>query len=261
MFRLIKKVFIALLSFSGSLSSMVDVSNHTKYISLNNQPCMVRTILTDFNPDEWNQRLHYYPFMVNLDSCNGSCNTLDVTSGRVCVPNKTEEISLNVFDMITRINESKTLPKHISCKCKCKFDSRKFDTNWNWNKDKYRCKNPTKTLCVQTHYIWYICENGKYLESIIADSLITCDEIIEVTKTVPTKTVLARTVPTKTIPTKTTPPKTTPTNFNWFTNYVWWNYRGDENCSNKTVPTKTTSTRIFPTKTTPTYFNGKNDNL
>ena len=67
---------------------------------------------------------------------------------------------------------------------------------------------------MQTHYIWYICENGKYLESIIADSLITCDEIIEVTKTVPTKTVLARTVPTKTIPTKTIPPKTTPTNFN-----------------------------------------------
>ena len=191
MFRLIKKVFIALLSFCGSLSSMVDVSNHTNYISLNNQPCMGRTILTDFNPDEWNQRLHYYPFMVNLDSCNGSCNTLDVTSGRVCVPNKTEEISLNVFDMITRINESKTLPKHISCKCKCKFDSRKFDSNRNCNKDKCRCKNPTKTLCVQTNYIWYpsscTCENGKYLESIIADSLITCDEIIEVTKTVLTK--------------------------------------------------------------------------
>ena len=32
------------------------------------------------------------------------------------------------------------------------------------------------------------CENGKYLGSIIGDSLITCDEIIEVIKTVPTKT-------------------------------------------------------------------------
>ena len=31
------------------------------------------------------------------------------------------------------------------------------------------------------------CENGKYLGSIIGDSLITCDEIIEVIKTVPTK--------------------------------------------------------------------------
>ena len=30
------------------------------------------------------------------------------------------------------------------------------------------------------------CENGKYLASIIDDSVITCDEIIEETNTVPT---------------------------------------------------------------------------
>ena len=37
-------------------------------------------------------------------------------------------------------------------------------------------------------YIWnpatYSCKNGKYLESIIEDLVITCDEIIEETKTV-----------------------------------------------------------------------------
>ena len=33
------------------------------------------------------------------------------------------------------------------------------------------------------------CENGKYLEGIIEDSLITCDETIEETKAIPTKTV------------------------------------------------------------------------
>ena len=27
--------------------------------------------------------------------------------------------------MITGINESKTLAKHISCECKCRFDGRK----------------------------------------------------------------------------------------------------------------------------------------
>ena len=27
--------------------------------------------------------------------------------------------------MITRINESKALTKHISCECKCRFDGRK----------------------------------------------------------------------------------------------------------------------------------------
>ena len=33
------------------------------------------------------------------------------------------------------------------------------------------------------------CENGKHLASITNDSVITCDEIIEETKTIPTKTV------------------------------------------------------------------------
>ena len=38
--------------------------------------------------------------------------------------------------MITGINESKTLTKHISCECKCKFDGRKCDPNQWWNNDK-----------------------------------------------------------------------------------------------------------------------------
>ena len=45
----------------------------------------------------------------------------------LCVPNKTEDLNLSVFNMITRINESKILVKHISYKCKCKCDGRKCD--------------------------------------------------------------------------------------------------------------------------------------
>ena len=38
--------------------------------------------------------------------------------------------------MITGINESKTLTKHISNDCKCKFDGRICNSNEKWNKDK-----------------------------------------------------------------------------------------------------------------------------
>ena len=34
------------------------------------------------------------------------------------VPNKTEDLNLGFFNMITKINESKTLTGHISCECK-----------------------------------------------------------------------------------------------------------------------------------------------
>ena len=90
--------------------------------------------------------------------------------------------------MITGINEWKILTKHISCKCKCKFHARKCTSNQRWNNNKYRCE------CKKHHIrekdsIWNpdtcCCENGKYLASIIDDSVITCDETIEKeTKTV-----------------------------------------------------------------------------
>ena len=39
------------------------------------------------------------------------------------------------------------------------------------------------------------CENGKCIGSVIDDSVIMCDEIIEETKNILTKTVLTKTVP------------------------------------------------------------------
>ena len=40
----------------------------------------------------------------------------------MCVPNKTEDLNLRMFNMITGESESKMLTKHISCECKCRFD-------------------------------------------------------------------------------------------------------------------------------------------
>ena len=37
--------------------------------------------------------------------------------------------TLSMFNMITGINESKTLEKHISCECKCKFNRTKCNSN------------------------------------------------------------------------------------------------------------------------------------
>ena len=46
--------------------------------------------------------------------------------------------------MITGINESRTLTKHISCKYECKFDRKKCNLSqkWNINKCRCECKNP-----------------------------------------------------------------------------------------------------------------------
>ena len=67
--------------------------------------------------------------MIKLDRCAGSCNTINGLSNKVCSPNKTEDLNLSVFNMVTGINEWKTLTKHISCECKCKFDKTKCKSN------------------------------------------------------------------------------------------------------------------------------------
>ena len=75
---LIRQVLIALLSLSRTLE--------TKYVSSNNEPCMLGPFLIDLNPAE----LKYYLFMISLDKCN--VVILFHLSIRSCVPSKTRSI-------------------------------------------------------------------------------------------------------------------------------------------------------------------------
>ena len=58
---------------------------------------MVRPTLIDMNPVE----LKYYPFMVSLNKCIGSCNFL---SPKIFVPKETKYISVKPINMITNKN-------------------------------------------------------------------------------------------------------------------------------------------------------------
>ena len=95
-------------------------------------------------------------------------------------PNKIEDLNLSVFNMLTGINEWKTLTNHISCECECRFDGRKRNSDQWWNNGKYQCDCKKRHVCEKDH-VWNPatcnCENGKY--SLMDDSPITCAEIIE----------------------------------------------------------------------------------
>ena len=103
--------FTVLLSFGGSLA--------TKCLSLSNEPCMATPTLIHLNPIE----LNYYPFIISLDKCNGSCNAINDLSMKISVPSKTKHVNVIVFNMITRRNKAKILVKYYSCYCKWKFNS------------------------------------------------------------------------------------------------------------------------------------------
>ena len=85
---------------------------------------MIQPTLINLHPNEHNQDFCYNTFTVKLDRCAGSCNTLDDLSNKACLPNKTEDLNLSVFNMITGLNESKTLIKHVSYEGKCRFNGK-----------------------------------------------------------------------------------------------------------------------------------------
>lgn len=80
------------MSFHGCLAA--------KGVSMYQEPCITRSALIDLNPDEFN----CYMFVVSLDGCNGSCNTYDNLSAKICVLNKTEGVNVKVFNIIVGIN-------------------------------------------------------------------------------------------------------------------------------------------------------------
>ena len=100
---------------------------------------MAQPFLIKLHPNECSQEFHYYSFAVKLDRCVGS-NALNGLPNKVCVPNKTEDLNLSVFNMITGINESRTLTRYISWQCKCKFDGRKCISDQWWNTNKCCCE-------------------------------------------------------------------------------------------------------------------------
>ena len=65
MFKLTKHAFIALLSFSETLA--------TKCIPLSKETCKIRPTLINLNTLE----LKYYPLMISLGKCSGSCNSVN----------------------------------------------------------------------------------------------------------------------------------------------------------------------------------------
>ena len=121
-------MLVELLSFTGNLAN--------KCRSFNNEPCMIRRTLIDLSPI----RLNYFPFMISLDKCNGSCKAVNDWSTKICAPSETKDANVKSCDRITRISEFKTLVNHISCNSKCEFDSTTCNSNQEWNNNKFQCE-------------------------------------------------------------------------------------------------------------------------
>ena len=116
MFRLIKKAFVSAMAFFNF--NLLNV-NYLECVSMNNQECKIRSEMINVNTNE----PIFYPYIITINRCKGSCNTINDPYARIYVPDSIKIINAKVFNLVSRTNETRHMKWHKTCKCKCRLDA------------------------------------------------------------------------------------------------------------------------------------------
>ena len=81
----------------------------------------------------------FYPYNVLVNKCSESCNTLDIPMAKLCVPNIIKRVNMKVYNFLMRLNETRNVLWHESCKCVCRLNSSVCNNKQIWNSDTCRC--------------------------------------------------------------------------------------------------------------------------
>ena len=125
-----------LINLAVSLFSVLKV-NSLECLSLINRECMPRPKILDVNEGIGEALFYLYNVLVNKYS--GSCNTLDNPMSKICVPKIIKKVNIKVYNFLMRLNETRNLLWHESCKCVCKLNSTVCNSKQIWNSDTCRC--------------------------------------------------------------------------------------------------------------------------
>ena len=119
----------------------------------------------------------FYPYNVLVNKCSGSCNTLDDSMSRVCVPNIIKNVNINVYNFLMRLNEARNVLWHESCKCVCLLNSSVCNNKQICNSDTCRCdcnEDFSGVINCTKGYMWnpstcacecgMSCQPGQYLD-------------------------------------------------------------------------------------------------
>ena len=103
-----------------------------------NQKCMPRPKILNVN--EGIGKALFYPYNVLVNKCSGSCNTLDDPMARICAPKIIKNVNMKVYNLLMRLNETRNVLWHESCKYVCKLICKSVCNNKQiWNSDTCRC--------------------------------------------------------------------------------------------------------------------------
>ena len=142
-------------------------------MSMINQKCMSRQKIIDVN----NNEPVFNTYSIKVNKCSGSCNNINDPYVKLCIPDIIKNINVKVFNLMSRINETRQIIWHETCECICRLTSAVCNSRQIWNKDKCACECKedlvNKMVC-DKGYIWNpsncacecnkLCDIGQYLD-------------------------------------------------------------------------------------------------
>ena len=147
--------------------------NSLECMSMINQKCMFRPNIIDINANE----PVFCPYSIKVNKCSGSCNTINDSFAKLCVPGITKNINVKVFNLMARINETRQIIWHETCKFLCRLTSAVCNSRQIWNEDKCGCEcreDLINKMECDKGYIWNpsncacecdkLCDIGQYLD-------------------------------------------------------------------------------------------------
>ena len=136
-----------------------------------------------------------------MNKYSGDCNTINDPMAKLCVPDIVRDMNVKVFNLLARINETKKVVWHETCKWVCRLTSAVCNNKQEWNENKCICKckedligklvcdkgyvwNPSTGMCKCDKY----CEIGQYLDykncvcrkKLIDDLIEQCTGIVDI---------------------------------------------------------------------------------
>ena len=156
-----------LINLATSLFSILNVKT-LECVSVINEKCMSRPKIIDSNKDE----LVFYPLSIKVNKCSRDCNNINDPMAKLWVPNIVKDMNIKVFNLLARINETRKIVWHETCKCVCRLTSAICNDRQGWNENKCRCEckeDLVSKLACDKRYMWnpstYSCEYDRYCET------------------------------------------------------------------------------------------------
>ena len=158
-----------IINLAVSLFSVLKV-NTLEGLSLINRECMPWPKILNVNEAIGEALFYLYNVLVNKD-------TLDNPMSKICIPKIIKNVNMKVYNFLMRLNETRNVLWHESCKCVCRLNSSVCNSKQIWNSDTCRCDcnedfagiiNCTKgylwnlSTCECQCYMW--CKPGQYLD-------------------------------------------------------------------------------------------------